>query len=382
MNDVSRTRSGLLLFSGCAGATFSPCVGNGLLSAESFSWGCCLWPSWPCSCSATETTRSAALLVPHRYGVADVSPPADVLKPAGHRAAALFQDIEPAAKRSVVRRSCFAPRHLCEPAPLRLMAGSILVWILVLTDILAVRVVVTAAVVVVVVPVGSVCSSSCCADSGGAVSRASRIISASVSRDRATGVTRTPGNGTPAIAGTTSDRMRGPGTSRNTIAATTIRAASAATMEAASPHAASVESATATESTTSTTTSGEGFLWNQAGSDEDERCQRSEYISKHGLPPYLGAVRRWSDAERPRVGTWPEHFAIDEAGFDLDQTAGQAALLLAQFRFQDLFLINQLFLIIKFSRGTYRSRVATSIMIDRVQTLQAIGLKPPTSARD
>jgi hypothetical protein len=177
--------------------------------------------------------------------------------------------------------------------------------------------------------------------------------------------------------------MRGPGTSRNTIAATTIRDASAATMETASPHAASVESTTAAaESTTSTTTSGEGFLWNQAGSDEDERCQRSEYISKHGLPPYLGAVRRWSDAERPRVGTWPEHFAIDEAGFDLDQTAGQAALLLAQFRFQDLFLINQLFLIIKFSRGTYRSRVATSIMIDRVQTLQAIGLKPPTSARD
>ncbi len=62
-------------------------------------------------------------------------------------------------------------------------------------------------------------------------------------------------------------------------------------METASPHAASVESTTAAaESTTSTTTSGEGFLWNQAGSDEDERCQRSEYISKHGLPPYLGAV--------------------------------------------------------------------------------------------
>jgi hypothetical protein len=77
--------------------------------------------------------------------------------------------------------------------------------------------------------------------------------------------------------------------------------ASAAAMEAASPHTPSVESPAAAKSTA--TASGEGILWNQADSDQDERCQSSENISKHGLPPLSGCLRRWSDAARPRLGT-------------------------------------------------------------------------------
>jgi hypothetical protein len=95
--------------------------------------------------------------------------------------------------------------------------------------------------------------------------------------------------------------MRGPGTSSYAITATTMCDASAA-METAGPHTASVKSSATTEST-ATAASGEGIVWNQTGSDEDERCQSSENISKHGFLRHLGAVHRWSDAARPCVGT-------------------------------------------------------------------------------
>lgn len=61
---------------------------------------------------------------------------------------------------------------------------------------------------------------------------------------------------------------------RHSISAATMNSAAA---DVSAAHAASVISATAT--------AGIGFIWNQADGDQDESCQRSENISKHGVPP-------------------------------------------------------------------------------------------------
>jgi hypothetical protein len=45
-----------------------------------------------------------------------------------------------------------------------------------------------------------------------------------------------------------------------------------------------MKSTAATESTT-TATAGERVIRNEAGGDENERCQSSEKVSKHGIPP-------------------------------------------------------------------------------------------------
>jgi hypothetical protein len=87
-------------------------------------------------------------------------------------------------------------------------------------------------------------------------------------------------------------------------------------------------------------------------------------------------VRRWSDAARPRVGTWPEHFAIDEAGFDLDQTAGTGGVV-ACAAAVSRFVSDHQFLV-----RNQPIEKRDGIAIDQDQACDATALHPPTLPLD
>src|SRR3954447_18749330 len=179
--------------------------------------------------------------------------------------------------------------------------------VLVGTDPVAVRVLITTVVVVVVVvPVGARGGRT---DSSSAVSRASIAISriaSGITGDRAAGTAR---NGVTGAARTTGYGMARPRTSCVMASASAMdppRVNGAATiataMETSGAHAPSTSPVTST----ATSAAGVGIIGSERGCEKNDGRSESEKITKHGMSSLdMGAVIRFDDASRNAVGTRP-----------------------------------------------------------------------------